>query len=308
LAFTIIYVVWGTTFLAIRIGVREIPPFAFAAARFLLAGSLLSAWMIARRELLPSRRQWMAAVVLALLIFVIDYGCLFWAEQRVPSGITAVMMATIPAFTALGEIILLRTQRLTARLVFALLIGIAGVAVLMDHSFTLGGAPIDTMGAAALIVGAISWSLASVLTRKLPHPDSKAMSSGIQMLIGGVVLALIAAARGEFDTLHLRNVSTGAWLALLYLAIPGSILGFTAYVWLTHHESPTKIGTYAYVNPAIAVLVGYFLGGESLDRRTIVGAVTVLVSVVLITTMRTKASTPTAGIDVVKHLANQQSR
>src|SRR5438094_4375080 len=150
LAFAIIYFVWGSTFLAIRVGVREVPPFLLAAMRFLVAGLVLYVWMIAQGERSPSVRQWTSASLLAVLIFVLDYGLLFWAEQRVPSGVAAVMMATIPAFMALSEIVLLGTRRLTLRLALALLIGIGGVAVLMSHSLNVGGAPIDTTGAVAL--------------------------------------------------------------------------------------------------------------------------------------------------------------
>jgi drug/metabolite transporter (DMT)-like permease len=293
LAFAIIYFVWGSTFLAIRVGVREVPPFLLAAMRFSVAGLVLYGWMVARGERSPGARQWMSAFLLALLIFVFDYGLLFWAEQRVPSGVAAVMMATIPVFMALSEIIFLRTQRLTVRLASALIIGIAGVAVLMSRSLELGGAPIDTAGAVALIIGAVSWSIASVLTRKLPLPQSQVMSSGAQMLAGGVLLALVAAARGEFRNFHPGTVSREAWFALLYLIVAGSIIGFTAYVWLIHHESPTKVGTYAYVNPVVAVLVGYFLGGETIGLRTILGTLFVLVSVVVITTARaSKPGTP----------------
>ena len=283
-AFAIIYLVWGSTFLAIRVGVREVPPFLLAAMRFLIAGLVLYSWMMVNGEPSPGVREWCSAVVLAVLIFVIDYGLLFWAEQRVPSGIAAVMMATIPVFMALSEIAILRTQRLTARLAVALLIGIGGVVVLVSRSLDLGGAPIDRAGAVALIVAAISWSLSSSLTRKLPLPDSKVMSSGAQMLAGGILLAITAAALGEFRNFHPGTVSRGAWLALLYLIVAGSIVAFTAYVWLIHHESPTKVGTYAYVNPVVAVLVGYFLGGEALGVRTILGTLFVLASVVVITT------------------------
>jgi drug/metabolite transporter (DMT)-like permease len=288
LAFAMIYFVWGSTFLAIRVGVREVPPFLLAALRFLIAGLALYGWMLAHGERSPSARQWMSVLVLATLIFVFDYGLLFWAEQRVPSGVAAVMLAIIPAFMALSEIILLRTQRLTPRLAVALLIGLGGVAVLMSRSLNLGGAPIDRAGAVALIIAAISWSLASALTRKLPLPPSKVMSSGAQMLAGGVLLALTAAALGEFRNFHPSTVSRGAWLALLYLIVAGSIIAFTAYVWLIHHESPTKVGTYAYVNPVVAVLLGYFLGGEALGLRTVLGTLFVLVSVVVITTTRAR--------------------
>jgi len=288
MAFAIIYFVWGTTYLAIRVGVDEVPPFLLAAMRFLIAGGVLYGWMIARGERSPTARQWMAASVIATLIFVLDYGLLFWAEQRVSSGIAAVMMATIPTFMALSEIIILRTRKLTARLTMALLIGIGGVVVLVSRSLNLAGAPIDRMGALALIVAVISWSLGSVITRKVSLPPSKAMSSGAQMLAGGAFLALTAAALGEFRSFHPSAVSRGAWLALLYLIVAGSIIGFTAYLWLIHHESPTKVGTYAYVNPVVAVLVGYFLGGETLGLRTILGTLFVLTSVVMITSMRTE--------------------
>ena len=282
-AFAIIYFVWGSTFLAIRVGVREVPPFLLAAMRFLAAGSILYIWTRARGERPPERRQWGSAAILAFLIFVLDYGLLFWAEQRVPSGIAAVMMATIPAFMALSEILILRTQRLTLRLAAALAVGVGGVAVLTSRSLNLGGAAIDRAGAAALIVASVSWSLSSALTRKLPLPASKVMSSGVQMLVGGVMLA-VAAALGELRGFDPHAVSRGAWLALGYLIVAGSIVAFTAYVWLIHHESPTKVGTYAYVNPVVAVLVGYFLGGEALGPRTILGTLFVLMSVVVITT------------------------
>jgi drug/metabolite transporter (DMT)-like permease len=285
-AFAIIYFVWGTTFLAIRVGVREVPPFLLAAMRFLVAGFVLYGWMIVRGERSPSGRQWRSAFLLAILIFVLDYGLLFWAEQRVPSGIAAVMMATIPVFMALSEIIFLRTQRLTVRLALALLIGIGGVAVLMSDSLNLGGAPIDRAGALALIVASMSWSVSSALTRKLPLPPSKVMSSGAQMLAGGLLLTLTAAALGEFRNFHPGTVSRGVWISLLYLIVAGSILAFTAYVWLIHHESPTKVGTYAYVNPVVAVLVGYFLGGEGLGLRTVLGTMLVLISVVVISLTR----------------------
>lgn len=297
LAFGIIYFVWGSTFLAIRIGVQEVPPFLLAAVRFLIAGIVLYGWMIARGERSPNRRQWASVFLLALLIFVFDYGLVFWAEQRVASGITAVMLAMIPAFMALSEIILLRTQKLTVRLAIALLIGIGGVAVLVSRSLNLGGAPINRAGAVALIFASVSWSVASALTRKLPLPPSKVMSSGAQMLAGGMLLGVAATALGEFRNFHPWTVSRGAWLALLYLIVAGSIIGFTAYVWLIHHESPTKVGTYAYVNPVVAVLVGYFLGGEALGPRTIVGTMFVLISVVVITTAPAKRPVPALAVE-----------
>jgi drug/metabolite transporter (DMT)-like permease len=283
LAFSVIYFVWGSTFLAIRVGVREVPPFLLAAMRFLIAGLALYGWVRAKGTRAPAPREWGSATSLAVLIFVLDYGLLFWAEMRVPSGVAAVMMATIPVFMALSEILILRTQQLSGRLATALLIGIGGVAVLVSHTLTFGEVPIDAAGALALIVAAISWSVATALTRKLPLPAAQSMSSAAQMLVGGVLLGITAGLLGEFRGFRLQDVSRGAWWALAYLIVAGSIVAFTAYVWLIHHESPTRVGTYAYVNPVVAVLLGYFLGGEAIGPRTIIGTALVLVSVVVIT-------------------------
>jgi len=283
LAFAIVYFVWGSTFLAIRIGVEHVPPFLLAAIRFSVAGAVLLVWMRLRGEPRPTWQQWQSAALLAVLIFVLDYGLLFWAEQRVPSGVAAVMMATIPVFMALAEITILRTRRLTVTLAAALLIGLAGVAVLVSRSLHLGGAPIDRRGAVALVVAAVAWSIAAALSRKLPLPASKVMSSGVQMFTGGVLLAVTALLLGEMRGFSVVNVPVTAWIALLYLIVFGSIVAFTAYVWLIHHESPTRVGTYAYVNPVVAVLLGYFAAGEPLGARTVVGSALVLVSVLVIT-------------------------
>jgi drug/metabolite transporter (DMT)-like permease len=233
-------------------------------------------------------------MIVAVLIFVVDYGILFWAEQRVPSGTAAVILATIPAFMALAEITLLRTERLTLRLGSALLIGLGGVVVLVDPALGMGGAPVYTLGAAGLLVSAVSWSCASVLSKRLPMPVSKVMSAAAQMLVGGLLLCVVAAAAGEERGFHPGGVSAGAWIALAYLIVAGSIVGFTAYTWLIHHQSPTKVGTYAYVNPVVAVVIGHFLGGEVLDVRTVMGTVLVLFSVIVITTRRKTNATDDA--------------
>lgn len=288
LAFAIIYFVWGSTFLAIRIGVRHVPPFTLAAMRFLVAGTALYLWTVVRGERSPSGRQWASAFLLAVLIFVLDYGLLFWAEQRVPSGLAAVMLATIPLFTALSETIILHTQKLTLRLLATLFIGIAGIAVLVSRSLGIGGTPVDRTGAAALMIAGISWSLSAALMRKLPLPQSQVMSSGMQMLAGAILLAITAAGLREFQNFHPSSVPLVAWLSLAYLIVVESIVAYTAYVWLIHHQPITKVGTYAYVNPVIAVFLGYFVGGEPLALRTILGTACVLISVVMITTMRAK--------------------
>jgi len=284
LAFSVIYFVWGSTFLAIKVGVQEVPPFLLAALRFLAAGLLLYGGMRFSGVPSPRLREWKGITLLGSLIFLLDYGCVFWAEQRVPSGITAVVLATIPVFITLLDVMFLRTQRLTLRLALALAIGLCGVAVLMNRSVSFGEAPLNRAGALALLLASFSWSVATILTRRLALPASKAMSAATQMLAGGVQLLLLSALTGEFHEFHPSAVSASAWFALVYLTIAGSVAAFTAYVWLLHYESPTKVGTYAYVNPVVAVTIGYFIGGEAVGPRTLLGMLLVLVSVITITT------------------------
>ena len=286
LAFAIIYLVWGSTYLAIRIGVREIPPFLMAGLRFTVAGAVLWAWMRATGTPPPTLREWRDASILGTLMFLIDYACLFWAEQRVPSGIAAVILAMIPVCITLLEITFLRSQRLTLRLAMGLAIGIVGVVVLMSPS--LGEAQLDHRGVIALLVSCCGWSVGTIITKRLTLPESKPMSAAAQMLSGGVQLLALAAVAGEFTHFRAQSVSSGAWLSLVYLIVAGSIISFTAYVWLLHYESPTKVGTYAYVNPVVAVILGATLGGESMGRRTILGTALILISVAAITTIKRK--------------------
>ncbi|HZP17804.1 MAG TPA: EamA family transporter [Terriglobales bacterium] len=285
LAFAIIYLVWGSTFLAIRVGVQEMPPFLMAGLRFTAAGLLLYIWMRLQGTPSPSWREWRSATLLGTLMFLIDYACLFWAEQRVPSGVAAVVLAMIPAFIATLEIAL-GAQRLTARLGFGLLLGILGVVVLMNPWTSLGEAPLDRRGGVALLVACAGWSMGTIVTKRLVLPPSKPMSAATQMFTGGVQLLLLAWIAGEFSSFHPRFISGRAWFSLVYLIVAGSLVAFTAYVWLLHYESPTRVGTYAYVNPVVAVIVGAALGGETMGRRTLLGTALVLISVAAITTAK----------------------
>jgi len=288
LAFAIIYIVWGSTYLAIRVGVQEMPPFLMAGIRFTVAGLAVYAWMRITGVSSPSWREWKAATLLGTLMFLMDYACLFWAEQRVPSGIAAVILAAIPVCITLLEIIFLRTQRLTVQLALGLLVGIVGVAILMNPSASLGEAPLDRGGAIALLVACAGWSIGTIVSKRLVLPQSKPMSAAAQMLTGGVMLLALAAIAGDFGRFHVQAISGKAWFSLVYLIIAGSIISYTAYVWLLDYESPTKVGTYAYVNPVVAVILGVALGGEIVGRRTLLGMGLIVVSVVAITTMKAK--------------------
>lgn len=286
--FAIIYIVWGSTYLAIRIGVMEMPPFLMAGMRFTAAGLLMFVWMLATGTPFPTWKEWRAATLLGFLMFLVDYACLFWAEQRIPSGIAAVILAMIPVCITLMEIIFLRTLRLTVRLAAGLAVGILGVAVLMNPHASMGEAPLDRRGAVALLVACFGWSVGTIVTKKLTLPTSKAMSAATQMLTGGVQLLLLSAVAGEFTRFHAAQISGRAWFSLVYLIIAGSIIAFTAYVWLLYHTSPTKVGTYAYVNPVVAVVLGSLIGGEIVGYRTIFGALLILASVAAITTAKGK--------------------
>jgi drug/metabolite transporter (DMT)-like permease len=285
LAFAIIYFVWGSTFLCIRIGVRELPPFLFAALRFTVAGGVLFIWMLAKDKTWPRWQEWAGASLLGFLMFLIDYGCLFWAEQRVASGIAAVVLATIPIFITVLEILFLRTVRASVSLAAGLVAGIVGVIVLINPFPSLGARVIDRAGAIALLIAAFGWAVGTVLTKKIPLPESKGMSSALQMLTGGVQLFALAIVAGDMAHFHPGQLSGWAWFALSYLIVAGSLVGYTAYVWLLDHASPTKVGTYAYVNPVIAVILGYFFAGEEIGARTIFGSLLVLVGVFMITLM-----------------------
>jgi drug/metabolite transporter (DMT)-like permease len=294
LAFAIIYLVWGSTYLAIRIGVREIPPFLMAGMRFTTAGLLLLAWARINGIRLPTLREWRDASILGTLMFLIDYACLFWAEQRVPSGVSAVILAAIPVCITLLEILVLRSQRLTLRLAVGLSVGVIGVAVLMNPATSLGEAPLDRRGVIALIVSCWGWSIGTVVAGRLKLPAAKSMSSAAQMLSGGIQLLLLAAVAGEFSIFSPRSISSSAWFSLGYLIVAGSIVAFTAYVWLLHYESPTRVGTYAYVNPVVAVILGAALGGEVIGRRTVLGTVLILLGVVAVTTAKARQKRPSA--------------
>lgn len=288
LAFAIIYFVWGSTYLAIRVGVLEMPPFLMAGIRFFVAGGLMLAWMIITGTRFPTWREWKGATLLGALMFLLDYACLFWAEQRIPSGPAAVIIAMIPACITLLEIVFLRTQQLSMRLAGGLVLGLLGVGVLANPWAALGEAPLDRRGIVALLVACVGWSVGTIATKRLILPASKAMSAAAQMFTGGVMLLILAAASGELRSFHPEAISAKAWFSLIYLIVAGSIVAFTAYVWLLHYESPTRVGTYAYVNPVVAVILGGVLGGEKIGLRTLLGMALILLSVAAIATVKAR--------------------
>jgi drug/metabolite transporter (DMT)-like permease len=277
LAFFAIYVRWGTTFLAIRIAVAELPPLFAAGARFFTAGVLLYAFMRLKGEAGPSRKQWRNLLVMGLLMFVAEYGPLFWAEKYVPSGIASVLEATIPLITLALEMLILRQQRLRWTVLVSTGIGFCGVGVLL-----LPGAQgqVAFWPCAAILAGAVTWSLGSVLNRSMDLPKSRPLAAGAAMMLGGGMLLVLSASFGEMHPLP--HVSMRAGLALLYLVVFGSLLAFTAFVWLLGRMPATRVASHAYVNPIVAVALGYFVAGETITLRTVAGTLLVITSVFLI--------------------------
>jgi drug/metabolite transporter (DMT)-like permease len=277
LAFFAIYFLWGTTFLAIRIAVEELPPLFAAGARFLAAGVLLFGFMLAKGEARPNARQWRNLLVLSLLMFVAEYGPLFWAEKYVPSGIVSALAATIPILTLVLEMLVLRQQRWRASLAAATLLGFAGVGVLLlpsgEKHFGIGPC-------LAILAGCTTWSLGTVLSRSMDLPRARPVTAGATMMLGGGMLLLLSAGFGELHPMP--HISLRALWALLYLIVFGSLLAFTAFVWLLAHMPATRVASHAYVNPIVAVALGYFAAGEPVTTRTLAGTALVLISVFMI--------------------------
>jgi drug/metabolite transporter (DMT)-like permease len=276
-AFFAIYVFWGMSFLAIRIAVQEVPPLFAAGTRFFIAGVLLYGFMRLRGQARPTGAQWRSLVLVALLMFVAEYGLLFWAEKYVPSGIASVLEATLPLVTLVIETLLLRQQRFHWRLLISTLLGFCGVGVLLLHG---GEQQFGVLPCVAILAGGTAWALGSVLNRSLDLPESTPLTAGAAMMLGGGMLLGLSASFGEMHPLP--HVSMRAVWALLYLIVCGSLLGYTAFVWLLARMPATRVSSHAYVNPVVAVALGYFVAGEIVTTRTLIGTALVLLSVFLI--------------------------
>jgi len=277
LAFFAIYFLWGTTFLAIRIAVEELPPLFAAGARFFTAGVVLYVFMRIKGLPSPSARQWRNLGLTALVMFVAEYGPLFWAEKFVPSGIVSVLAATIPVLTLILEILILRQKHFHVTTVVSTLLGFAGVGILMLRG---GGLTFPLVPCFAVLAGSVCWSLGSIFNRSLDMPKSRPLTAGATMMLGGATLLIISAAFGELHPF--THVTLRAAAAVLYLIVFGSLVAFTAYVWLLGHLSASRVSSYAYVNPIVAVALGYFVAGEPVTVRTLIGTALVLISVFLI--------------------------
>ncbi len=274
LAFLAIYVLWGSTYLAIRVAVATVPPLFAAGVRFLIAGTILFLWARMRGHPGPTRHEWRNVTILGALMFLLTYSVLFWAEQTIPSGVASVLVATVPLWTALLEMFVFKGEPRRWTTFAAIVLGLVGVAVL---SFDPRGGGIDLLACLVVTASQVSWSLGTALTTRMRLPKGHLVSAGGQMMTGGAMILACSIAFGEVPPLP--DISLRAAEAIAYLIVAGAI-AFTAYGWLLGHASATKITSFAYVNPVVALAIGHQFGGETIGARTIVGVVLVLASTI----------------------------
>ncbi len=284
-----VYVCWGGTYLAMRFGVETIPPFLMAGSRFVLAGGLM--YLAARRrgEARPAPGDWLKATGLGLLLLTGGNGGVVWAAKMVPSSLAALLVATSPLWMVTLNWLWLKDARPGFMTWSGVVLGLAGIGLLAGgESAFLGAGPVDPFWAAVLTGAAFLWGLGSVAARKARLPVSAVMSTAMQMLGGGAALLVLGAAAGEWGQLTVAAVSLKSFLSFAYLVVFGSLVGFSAYVWLLNNASPVLASTYAYVNPVVAMLLGAVLGGEALGGRTIMSAAVIVFSVILLTASQMK--------------------
>ncbi|MGC2196633.1 MAG: EamA family transporter [Terriglobales bacterium] len=281
-AFAAIYLIWGSTYLAIRFAVETFPPLLMMGVRHVSAGALLYGWSRWRGTPAPKLREWLHPVLIGTLLFLGGHGSLAWAEQRVPSGIAALLVATLPLWIVVLARVKGTERKLSGQALSGLVLGFVGVAVLFGPDGWRHNGELNLIGAGAVLLGTFIWAAGTIYMRSVKMPDSAVISSAMQMLAGGGSLMIAAALTGEASQFHLAEVTGRSWLALAYLTVFGSIIAFTAYSWLHTVASPSRVSTYAYVNPVVAVLIGWALASEPVGVFTVLAMIIILVGVGLV--------------------------
>lgn len=292
LAFGAIYFIWGSTYLANQVAIESFPPFVMGGIRFLLSGILLFAWARITGARIPTLSEWRAAAISGCFLIVGGTGTVIWAQQYVPSGLTALLIATVPLWIVLVDWLRPNGQRPTLLTIIAVLVGAVGVVLMIAPSKLAGMDPLNHIGAMLLILGCcVSWSFGSVYSRYAPLPESKILSAGMQMMCGGFVLFILSLISGEFAETHAFNASWRSLVSLVYLVTFGA-MAFSAYTFLLKASTAAKTATYAFVNPVIAMILGSLLAGESLTPRMMTGAVIILAAVALIIASKAVTKAP----------------
>ena len=287
-AFAAIYLIWGSTYLAIRVAVETLPPFTMAGIRFVVAGALLYAWLAFKGRARATPRQWLDNTIVGALLLVGGNGLVVWAEQKIPSGITTLIISVSPLFMVLLDWTLPKGARPTWATLAGLALGFGGLVLLIGGGVP-GGAPLDLGRCGGLMLACISWSAGSLYSRYARDPADPLTASTLQMLLGGVLMFLVGVLRGETGDFHLSALTFRSLAAWSYLVVAGSLIAFPAYVYLLKHSTPARVSTYAYVNPVVAVFLGWLILDEPVGGRTLVASIIIVTAVAIITTQKSRA-------------------
>ena len=289
-AFAALYFVWGSTYLGIRFAIETIPPLLMAGIRFVIAGSLMYFWGVLRGHERPTRAHWKTAAIIGLMLLLVGNGALSWSEQIIPSGVAALLVAVTPLWFVLLEWIH-GGVRPTVGVFLGLFLGTLGIIVLIDPANLVGGLSVNIVGALVLLGSSICWAVGSIYSRRASLPSSPAIANGMEMLVGGVGLLVIGTVTGEWSSFHPSAITIRSMLAVAYLIVFGSIIGFSSFVYVLHSTTPARASTYAYVNPIVAVLIGWAIGGETLGGRVLLAAALIVAAVAAITILGTRKNT-----------------
>jgi drug/metabolite transporter (DMT)-like permease len=300
LAFATIYLVWGSTYLGIRVAVETLPPFLMAGARFLVAGGLLAGWLAATRGIHATARQWRDNAVVGTFLLLGGNGLVVWAEQYIPSGLTALIIGSQPMMMVVTEWAWRGGHRPTLATGAGLLLGFAGVAWLAAPWESAAAGGLNRTGVVVLLVACAFWAFGSIYGRRVRAPAEPLTAAALQMLCGGGALMLAAVLHGDLTGFSSATGSFRSWLAFAYLIFVGSLVGFSTFVWLMKHSTPARVSTYAYVNPIVAVFLGWLILGEPVTTRTLSAAVVIVISVAIITTQSRRPAPPPAGSLILK--------
>lgn len=282
LAFTAIYLIWGSTYLAIRFAIESIPPLLMMGLRHLTAGLLLYCWVRLRGIPAPLLKHWKPAAIAGALFFLGGHGTLAWAEQQVPSGLAALLCATLPLWIVLLTRLTGQKHKLPLSVVSGVLLGFLGVTLLIGPAALHPASGVGLIGFAMALMGALLWAVGTIYTQHVEWPTSSSLSAAMQMIAGGVSLGVAGLLTGEYGRVHPGALTAKSVLSLAYLTIFGSLIAFSAFTWLHKVSSPTKNSTYAYVNPVVAVFLGWFLADEAIGTRTLLATVIILAGVALV--------------------------
>lgn len=290
LALLTVYLFWGGTYLGMKVAIESMPPFIMAGVRFLVAGVALyviGRWKGAPR---PELREWRGAGIVGALLLLGGNGVVAWAELRVPSAIASLLIATVPLWILAFNWMWGSKQRPTAGVLAGILFGLAGVAVLVFLPSGADNKGVDPIGILALLFASISWAVGSLYSRSAKLPASPLMSTALQMIVGGILLGIASLFAGDLSTLHVAEISLRSWMAFGYLVVFGSIVAYTAYIWLLQHAEPSLVSTYAFVNPIVAVFLGWLLADEQLTGQSWIAAALIIAAVAIITIFRGKGT------------------